>query len=155
MRHVRAWLVTFVVLWFGWILLAGEWNHFEWIAASGAAAVAASIAELGRTRAGVHARVPLRVLLRRWSAFAQVFVDFGILMWALVRSALRREVVRGVFRTHESGMAGDGPDAVGVRVWRSLLADYSPNAYVVDVDAKTGVVLLHDLVPRRASEEPA
>jgi len=155
MRRARAWLATFVALWFGWMLLAGEWNHAEWIAATGAAAVAASLAELGRTRAGVHARVPLGWLLRGWSAFTQVFVDFGIVMWALVRSARRREVVRGVFRTHDSDMAGDGSTAVGVRVWRSLLADYSPNAYVVDVDGTTGVVLVHDLVPRRASEEPA
>ena len=27
MRHARAWLIAFVVLWFGWILLAGEWNQ--------------------------------------------------------------------------------------------------------------------------------
>jgi hypothetical protein len=152
---VRAWLVAFVVLWFGWMLLAGEWNHVEWIAATGAAAAAAGFAELARTRAGVRARVPAQWLLRGWSAFAQVFVDFAIVMWALASSALRRERVRGSFRTHESDMAGTGAAAVGIRSWRTLLADYSPNAYVVDVDEETGIVLVHDLVPRRSSEQPA
>jgi hypothetical protein len=36
-----------------------------------------------------------------------------------------------------------------------LVAGYSPNAYVVDVDVDEGTVLLHDLVPWRRSEEPA
>lgn len=149
MRHLRAWLVAYVVLWFGWHLLAGEWNHFEWIAATGAAAVAATVGEIARTRSGVRPRVPRAWLVRGWAAFLHVLVDFGIVMWALVR----REP--GAFRAHESDMAGGGSTAIGVRVWRTLLADYSPNAYVVDVDHETGLVLLHDLVPRRASEEPA
>lgn len=155
MRHARAWLIAFVVLWFGWILLAGEWNHYQWIAASGAAAVAATVGEIARTRSGVAARVPLAWLRRGYSAFLQVFVDFGIVLWVLARSALRRETVHGAFHSHESDMTGDGPAAVGVRAWRTLLADYSPNAYVVDVDRDTGLVLLHELVPRRSSEEPA
>jgi hypothetical protein len=36
-----------------------------------------------------------------------------------------------------------------------LLAGYSPNAYVVDIDPDEDVVLVHDLVPWRRSEEPA
>ena len=41
------------------------------------------------------------------------------------------------------------------RAWLAFLTGYSPNAYLVDVDAETGIALLHDLVPRRSSEEPA
>jgi hypothetical protein len=36
-----------------------------------------------------------------------------------------------------------------------LLASYSPNAYVVDVDHRENRVLLHDLVTNRKSEAPA
>jgi len=155
LSHLRAWIVAFVVLWLGWILLAGEWNHFQWIAATGAAAVGATIGEIARTRSDVRERVPLAWLVRGWSAFLQVFVDFGIVMWVLVRCALRRELARGVFRSHESDAGGDTRAKRGERVWRALLADYSPNAYVVDIDDDSGLVLLHDLVPRRSSEEPA
>jgi hypothetical protein len=154
-QHARAWLVTFVVLWSGWILLAGEWNHYEWIAATGAAAVAATVAEIARSRSGVSARLPGAWLRRGHSAFLQVFVDFGIVLCVLARSTLRGEAVRGEFHSHESDMAGNGAAAVGTRAWRTLLADYSPNAYVVDVDHETGAVLLHELVLRRSSEEPA
>jgi hypothetical protein len=154
-QHARAWLVAFVVLWFGWILLAGEWNVDQWIAATGAATVAATVVEIARSRSGVSARVPFAWVRRGHSAFLQVFVDFGIVLWVLARSALRREAVSGSFYAHESDMTGDGAAAVGVRAWRTLLADYSPNAYVVDVNHETGLVLLHELVPRRSSEEPA
>ncbi len=133
------------------MLLVGEWNHYEWIAATGAAATAASIGELARVRADVRAAIPKRWLVRGWSGLLVVFSDFAIVMRALVLSALRREVVRGSFRSHEDEDIG----SPGVRVWRNLLANYSPNAYVVDLEPERGLVLLHDLVPRRKSEEPA
>jgi hypothetical protein len=83
-----------------------------------------------------------------------VFVDFGILVWALLASVVRRRVVRGelVVREVEGGSAV-GRD-VGRRAWTVLVASYSPNAYVVDLDPETQQVILHDLVPHRASEEP-
>ena len=151
MKHLRAWLVSAFALWWLWLLLAGEWNHYEWIAATGGAIVAATLGELARTRARAHPQGPLRWLVRGWSAFLVVFSDFAIVMWALVLSVVRREIVRGTFRSHED----DDIDAVGVRVWRSLLANYSPNAYVVELETARSLVLLHDLIPRRSSEEPA
>jgi hypothetical protein len=103
----------------------------------------------------VHARVPLRVLARGWSALPMVLVDFGIVMWALLRSAPRRKVVRGLFRSHEFPAGGDDPASVGTRAWVNWLANFSPNAYVVDIEEERQLVLLHDLVPNRRSEEPA
>ena len=77
-----------------------------------------------------------------------VFVDFGILMWALVRSAHGREVrgefVRRPFRV----------DDAGVRAWVGLAATYSPNAYVVGFDTDGETALVHDLVRNRSSESP-
>jgi hypothetical protein len=35
-----------------------------------------------------------------------------------------------------------------------LVANFSPNAYVIDIDRQQNLVLLHDLVPFRKSEEP-
>jgi hypothetical protein len=154
-KHLRAWIASWTVAWWLWMLLVGEWNHYEWIAASGAATVAATIAEIARTRAEVRARVPVEWLTRGWSALIVVFTDFGIVMWALFRSVVRREVVRGAFRSHEIDAGGDDASSVGIRTWRNLLANYSPNAYVVEIDPERGLVLVHDLIPRRKSEEPA
>jgi hypothetical protein len=145
--HLRAWLSFFVVLWWLWMLLVGEWNHYEWIAATAAAAVAATIGEVARTSAKVHVRIPFATLRTGWRALLVVFSDFVVVMWALVT---RRQ---GTFRRHAGPAAGDDAESVGVRVWTNLLADYSPNAYVIELE--DGEALLHDLVPRRRSEEPA
>jgi hypothetical protein len=69
----------------------------------------------------------------------------------LVRSLARRSVVRGAFRAH-AFPAGEGP---GVRAWAVWAAQFSPNAYVVEIDTDRDLVLLHDLVPNRKSEQPA
>jgi hypothetical protein len=83
-----------------------------------------------------------------------VFVDFAILVRALLVSAARRRVVRGEFVSREIEGGSAVTRAVGRRAWAVLVASYSPNAYVVDLDPATGQVLLHDLVRNRASEEP-
>jgi hypothetical protein len=154
-NRVVAWFVAWIAAWSLWMFLVGEWNRVEWIAAAAAATVAATVGELARTRVGVHAVVPLRRLIRGWSALPMVFADFGIVMWALVRSAAERKVVRGAFRVDELDIVGASPASIGSRAWVTVLADYSPNAYVIDIDEESGVVLLHDLVPFRRSEEPA
>jgi hypothetical protein len=146
-KHLRAWAVAWVTFWWLWMLLVGEWNRDEWIAAACTATVAATLTEVVRTRAGVRAPVPVRRLVRPLlSVPSIVLVDFALVMWALVH---RRE---GVFRTYEPPRKGRDPTSVGVRTWFSFVANISPNAYVVDIDAERAV--LHDLVPFRKSEEP-
>ncbi len=155
MKHVFWWLALWLALFWLWLLLAGDWNHIEWIAAASAATVAATVGEVARSRASASARIPLRWLAKGWTAVPMILVDFGILVWALLASAVRREVVRGAFRAHEFPVGGDDPASVGVRVWTSWAATLSPNAYVVELEQERQLVLLHDLVPYRRSEEPA
>lgn len=154
MKHVGPWLAWWLALFWLWFLLVGEWNREEVVAAAIAAALAASIAELARARTGFAARIPLRDLAVVPQMLGMVFVDFGILVWALLASVVRRRVVRGelVVREIEGGSAVSRD--VGRRAWTVLVASYSPNAYVVDLDPETQQVILHDLVPHRASEEP-
>lgn len=152
-RHVAFWAGWWAALFGLWLLLAGQWNPKEIVAAAVAAAVASSVAELARTRTGFSARLPLRALRDLPQLPAMVVVDFGIVVWALLASAARREVVRGSFLSRELGRKEDAA-GVGPRAWVALAASYSPNAYVVGVEAD-GTVLLHDLVPSRKSESPA
>jgi hypothetical protein len=154
-KHVLPWLAFWLTLFWLWQLLVGEWNHQEWIAGASAATVAATVGEVARTLGGVRARVPLRWLPRAWTVPGMVLVDFGIVTWALLTSLVRREIVRGSFRAHEFPVRGDDAVATGIRAWAGLAADYSPNAYVIDLDPERGVALFHDLIPFRKSEEPA
>ena len=154
MKHVSAWIAWWIALFFLWLLLVGQWNREELAAAAIAATIAASLAELARARTGFSARIPLAALNDVPKAFGMVFVDFGIVVWALVVSLARRRIVRGELfsreLTHRSRARGTGP-----RAWTTLVGSYSPNAFVLDIDPETRRVLLHDLVVHRASEEPA
>jgi hypothetical protein len=154
-KHVAAWVAWWLALFWLWFLLVGEWNQQEVVAAAIAATIAAGLAELARARIDVSVRVPLRGLADLPGALGMVFVDFGIVTWALLRSVSRRPVVTGrlVAREYDGGRAGSS--GVGPRAWSVLVASYSPNAYVIDVDPEAGTVLLHDLVPHRPSERPA
>jgi hypothetical protein len=150
-KHVLFWLGFWLALFWLWLLISGDWNRIEIIAAACAATVAATVAEIARSRAGVAPRIPLRWVARAWSVPHQIFVDFGILTLALLRSLVPGRAVRGTFRAHPFP-ADEGP---GVRAWAVWAAQFSPNAYVIEVDPDRNLALFHDLVPNRDSEKPA
>lgn len=155
-RTLAAWVAWWIVLFWLWMLLVGDWNRIEWIGGAAVATVAATVAELARNLAGVEIRPALAPIKGAPKAWLAVFSDFGILVYALFRSLARREVVRGRYITRPTD-AGEKttPRGAAHRAWTVLVAGYSPNAYVVDIDPDDGTVLLHDLIPRRTSEEPA
>jgi hypothetical protein len=153
-KHVVAWVAWWLPLFWLWFLLVGEWNREQVVAAAIAATFAATVAEVARVRTGFAARVPLRFVADLPKALGMVFVDFGIVVWALIVSVARRRVVRGEFVSREIEGGSAVARAVGPRAWKVLVSSYSPNAYVVDVDPQTRQVILHDLVRNRASEEP-
>lgn len=156
-RRAGAWCLWFAVLFWWWMLLVGEWDHEEWIAAAAAAALTATIAEATRRVAELEIRLPLERLVRLPSALAMVVADFLTLTWVLVRAGFGLRKVRGRFIHRRASFDTGGVDAESVtrRGVTILVAGYSPNAYVIDVDRKTETVLVHDLVTRRKSEEPA
>ena len=154
-RHVIGWCTLWFAFFWLWMLLVGEWNRYEWIAAAACSALAATIGEIARARADVRARVPLRVVAGSWSVVHQTFVDFGIITWALVLSVLRREVVRGSFRAHPFDAGGDDQRSTGMRAWTHWAGNITPNAIAIDIDKERNLSLVHDLIRNRNSEKPA
>lgn len=146
MKHVLPWLAAWLASFWLWQLLSGEWNRIEWIAGASAATVAATVGEVARARVVERGGVPLRWFGKALAVPHMVIADFGVLVWALAVSAGRRRIVLGAVRTHPFS------ERVAVRAWASVLASYSPNAYVIDVDAERAV--MHSLVPWNRSEEP-
>jgi hypothetical protein len=142
-KHVAPFLLSFVVLWWLWQLLTGEWNHYEWIAGAAAAVIAAALAEIAVARTDGRAPLPSAVLKGVPSAFGMVLVDFAIVMRALV--GRRRGVVRRTPFEH--------PDTERFRAWAGIVGDWSPNAYIVDIT--DGVTTSHHLVEHEPSQRPA
>jgi hypothetical protein len=151
MVRFAAWIAWWIALFFLWLFFSGEWNRVELVGAAIAATAGATLAESVRAVTGVRVRLGARDLASAWSVPAIVLVDFGIVMTVLVKSAFRRERVHGRFVARDFDPAITGPS----RAWRTYFANWSPNALVVDVDDLQQVVLFHDLVPFRKSEEPA
>ena len=145
-KHVLAWALWWLFFWWGFVLLAGDWNHIEWIGAACIATVGATLAELVHACARVSPGISAAVLRAAPRALLQVPLDFWILTRALLSGdrAPGRYVARDRERSDRTA-----------RAWTVLVAGWSPNAYVVDIDEDRGVVLLHDLVPNRSSEDPA
>ena len=155
MKHFRAWLILWVALFLGWLLFSGDLNRIEVIAAASAAAVAATIGEVARTKADVRATVPLRLAVPMLRAVVQVVPDFGLLVWALLLSVARREVVRGTTKRRAYHDVGGDPASVGARAVTLWSANFSPNAIAIDIDRDRHESIVHDLIVHRASERPA
>ena len=143
MKHAAAFLVWYVVLWWLWQALAGVWDHDNWLFAAGGALVASAVGELAAARTKGRARFPLSLLSSAPSALGMVVVDFAIVMYALVR---RRE---GVIRETRF----EHPDTEPFRAWVTIVADWSPNALVIDVG--DGRSRTHHLIPHDPSQSPA
>ena len=109
MKHVVAWVAWWLPLFWLWFLLVGEWNREEVVAAALAATIAATLAEFARVRTGFAARLRLRDLKALPPALGMVFVDFGILVWALLASVARGRVVRGEFHDLVRHRASEEP----------------------------------------------
>ena len=142
MKHVAAFLLWFAVLWWLWQALVGVWDHYDWLFAAGGALVASAIGELAAIRTKGRTALPLAILAAAPRAFGMVFVDFAIVLGALVRR--RPGVVRQTRFAH--------PDTGSFRAWAAIVADWSPNAYVIDVAG--GRSLTHHLVPNEPSQSP-
>jgi hypothetical protein len=152
-RSAGYWLGWSCALWPLWLVFVGVWALYDAVAGVAAAAVAATAALV----VGELGLLSFRPRLRGFSGLGrvplQVFADFGILVAALARTLAGRPV-RGVFLAKELPAGGPGPEAAFARALAVVLATYSPNGYVVDVDLDRNVALMHDLVRNRASEEP-
>jgi hypothetical protein len=148
-KTVAAYGAAWIGLFWTWMAFQGEWDKYEWIAGAAAATLAAALPAMLAHLGVLRFRIPLGVLKTIPQVIVQVPLDFAL----IIRALLRRPRGRFVVRTFESpkGVAV----AAGDRAARLILASYSPNAYALDVDPGSHRVLLHDLVPRRGSEEPA
>ena len=154
MRPVVTYVVWWIALFWLWLAYQDEWNRIEWVAAAGAATLGAALMTAVAAFGLLSFRIPRRALADGKSVPLQIAIDFGIITTALVRRIAGRRV-QGQFVVRSFSSAGSGRVAAGDRGARAVLAAYSPNAYVVDIDPGRHEVLLHDLVPNRKSEEPA
>lgn len=154
-RMALAAVAWFVLVWL-FILVAGEWTAPTWVAAGALGLIAASVTIPLAHRGLYKLRFRARWLVELASVPTQIVIDFWIITASLVRSIIARKHSVGCFVARRDVPIG-AESALGTtrRAFVTVVATWSPNSYVVDLDPKAKTSLVHDLVAHRASERPA
>jgi multisubunit Na+/H+ antiporter MnhE subunit len=146
-QRMAFWLVWWAVAYALWVLAVFKTETAELVAGAVAAAVAATGAELVRSRGHAPFAPDLawsRSLLR---LPLEVLVDTWLMARLLVRHLVRGERIQGCFRiVHFSPGAQDDPRAAARRTVAEWLGCVSPNTYVIGIDEKHQVAVVHQLI---------
>ena len=139
-RGLARWALRGVLLYALWLLLVGTVKTPELVAG----AVAAALGVAGIVAARRH--LPEYRLEPRWLA-SLLPVPWEIVRDTVVVLARLPRRTRGRFRSAALAVP-PGPRGRGMQALAEVRGTLAPNAYVVDVDAERGLVLLHELDAR-------
>ena len=146
-QRIAFWLAWWAVAYALWVLAVFKTELAELIAGAGVAALAATGAELVRSRGYAPFAPDLawsRGLL--WLP-KEVVVDTWRMAMLLVRHFVRGEPIEGSFRiVHFPTGPDEDPRAQAVRAVAAWLGCVSPNTYVLGVDEKHQAAVLHQLI---------
>jgi multisubunit Na+/H+ antiporter MnhE subunit len=151
-ERVAFWLIWWAIALGLWMLLVFKTEPAEIVAGGAAAALAATGAELVRSRG----YGPFSPELRWWRGLVrvprEVLVDTWRLLWLLVLHFVSGERIEGRFRViHFDARAGNDARRQARRVVATWLGAISPNTYVLGFDEEKDATVVHQLVP---SEQP-
>jgi hypothetical protein len=128
-----------------WLVFISAWVPEEAVLGVFAAALAATAAEAVRERlAGfrVRARWLWPALRLPWRAMRETRIVLGI----LARRVIRGTPVRGRFRVVPVDLPEDPHEQAAKRALITAGESFAPNAYVLTIDNRLGLILIHELV---------
>jgi hypothetical protein len=88
-------------------------------------------------------------LRRAWRPVARVPVDLALVVAAIVAQVARPKAERGRLRALHFDPRGDDPEDHGRRALAEALGSLAPNTYVIGIDDRRRVILVHQLVSTR------
>ncbi len=147
----RLWLTWWIAFFISYMLLVGVWVAEELIAAAIVAAVSATVAEVVRVQDVRRFRPRLRWVLRAYRLPPSILSDCGVVFRALWRHIVKHEEINGAFRAFRLPVGGTGERAAARRALLNAAISITPNTYVVGIDEKSEMVLVHQLVPGERS----
>lgn len=146
--RITWWLAWFAVLNLLWLVFISAWILEEAILGIIASAVAATAAEAVREQglAGFRPRV-------RWLWRARVLPWLAVRETALVLKELARRLagrapVRGRFRIVRVELPDDPHEEAAKRALLTVGASFAPNSYVLTIDNRRRLMLIHELVSK-------
>jgi fatty acid desaturase len=146
-QRIAFWLGWWALCFALWVLLVFKTEPAELVAGALAAAFAATGAELVRSRGYAPFAPELawsRELLR---LPREVVMDTWRMGLLLVRHFVRGDPIKGCFRiVHFSEGSDDDPRAEARRTVVEWLGCVSPNTYVIGIDERHHVAVVHQLI---------
>ena len=143
---VGSWLAWWVLLLSFWIAVDDSLAVDEVLAGTGAAAIAAFVADLALYQAAVRLRVRPRWLVPALRLPGQVVTDTVTVYAALWRRIVRGEQPDSGFVTEPARYGDEGAEDITRRVLLIGGRSLAPNTFALGIDAETDTMVLHQLV---------
>jgi multisubunit Na+/H+ antiporter MnhE subunit len=144
--RIAGWLAWFGALNVLWLVFISAWVWEEAVLGLFASAVAATAAEAVREQgvAGFRPRVRwlLQVRILPW----RVVRETALVLAALARQVTGRGPVHGRFRVVPVVLPDDQREQAAKRALLTAGESFAPNAYVVTIDNREGLMLVHELL---------
>lgn len=150
--------LRFVVLWWlalvgWWVLLVGTNSGLELVAGACAATLGTAFAVWVRAQGLLRFRFEPHWLLKTGKVPWKVVEELGVVLWALALHLTGSRPVRSAYRAFAFPAGRADAASAGRRAVVTLADSVSPNTLPLDMDCDNGLVLRHELDPRRASNE--
>jgi multisubunit Na+/H+ antiporter MnhE subunit len=146
-RRVGSWLIWWVLMMSFWVMLDDSVATDELLAGAGAAAIAASLAEVVSYQAASRFRMRAAWLVPALRLPGQVARDTVIVYRALWRRLIHGEQPPSAFLELPVRFGDDTPAGVTRRTLLVGGASIAPNTFVLGMDAERNVMVVHRLVP--------
>ena len=147
--RVVSWLAWWGALTALWLVLVADLSLAEVGAGMAAAALAATAAEVARSRGLARFAPKPQWGLLAWRLPGRVLLDCWFLIAALGRMLGRREPIHGVFRSVPFPTGGGDARSAARRALVTIAISLPPNTYVIGTDREADMILVHQLVRRR------
>jgi multisubunit Na+/H+ antiporter MnhE subunit len=154
-RRAGSWLVWWVLLMSFWVMLDDSINFDELLAGAGAAALAATLAEVVTYQAGVRFRMRIEWVVPALRLPGEVVRDMVTVYAALWRRLAHGEQPASAFLELPARFGDDSPEGVTRRTLLIGGTSVAPNTFALGLDKDRDVMVVHRLVAGRPAAEPA
>jgi multisubunit Na+/H+ antiporter MnhE subunit len=148
-RRAGSWLIWWVLMMSFWVMLDDSIAFDELLAGAGAAAIAASLAEVVSYQAASRFRMRIGWLVPALRLPGQVVSDMVIIYRALLRQLVHGEQPPSAFLELPVRFGDDTPEGVTRRTLLVGGVSIAPNTFVLGIDAERDVMVIHRLVADR------
>jgi multisubunit Na+/H+ antiporter MnhE subunit len=145
-RRVGSWLVWWVLMMSFWVMIDDSINTDELLAGSGAAALAAFLAELVTYQAAARFRMRIEWLVPALRLPGRVARDMVTVYAALWRRLARGEQPPSAFGEVPARFGDDTPEGITRRALLIGGHSLAPNTFVLGLDKDRQVMVVHHLV---------